>query len=142
MKTKIKTANMIGLVRAVSGAFWNTYQYAVPVEHLMEDLLRPEYFGKCNCLKEGDRIEFGDESMTIAGMLVVRKLNPDEQTIEIGLVSGGEIDDPYLGPEQHGKISLEFRENHKWRAVGGGGVISDGHRCRDLALASLDKEAA
>jgi len=142
MNSNIKTAKMITLGRAVSGAFWNTYQYTAPVGHLLEDLLSPEYFGKCNCLKEGDRIEFVDEPKTIAGMLVVRKLNPAEQTIEMGLMSGGEIDDPYLGPEVYQKVSIQFSEHDKWQVVGGGGVISSGHSCREMALASLEKEAA
>lgn len=142
MNTKIKTATMNTLALSRPAAFWDTYQYKAPVGHLMEDLLTPEYFGKCNCLKAGDRIEFVDEPATIAGMLVVRKLDTAEQIIEVGLMSGGKIDEPYLGSEKHGKVSLEFREGHKWRVIGDGNVISEGHDNRNIALASLDKVAA
>ena len=130
----MNNAKPSALREATAGAHWTEYQYLAPAKHTLSDLLAPDYFNTCPSLKECDRISFADEPKTMFGILCVTQADHSAAEVRVSLMSGGELEDAYSGPETHGNFGLDFHEHTAWRVIHAGSVVSEGHPTRAMAI--------
>ena len=116
-----------------NGPWWNEYQYMVPASHSLDDVLNDYYFARSS-LKENDRISFLDESKSIAGILVVT--GRTAEVVNVSLVSGGDLDGSYEGPEKTGIFIVDLNPHSRFRVLDGEtrAVLSENHQDKDIAL--------
>jgi hypothetical protein len=104
------------LIWVQTGPFFDVYQYLVPDDHDIDDLLGADYFWNArSMLKKGTRIEYFNEAATLMGTMGVLDVDKNARNVRIVEISTMEKGDA-TSTTQNG-VCVEFAGRAGWRVV-------------------------